>query len=178
VRVTVTVRLAVARSIDRADCCSDRSVADRDRADGCSERNAAAAASDGEDTPVAEPAAIGRNADRGRSSTKTELPQFVQNDRSGSTRRPHDAQTISWDPTRFRQQRAPGDAWWTPMRRPAHLYVRGCFAKNAQNLALEALLQLWITLEVFGQDLDSNGAVQARIATRYTSPMPPAPSGA
>src|SRR5438552_351348 len=85
--LTLTVLRAAARTAARSNELAER----------WSDRNAAEAAFDacgGTDGRDGRRGGARWISDDSRSSTNTELPQFVQNDRVGSTRRPHDAHTI------------------------------------------------------------------------------------
>jgi hypothetical protein len=48
--------------------------------------------------------------------------------------------------------------------------------RDRARLVLEALLEVPIARQAAGEDLDGNQAIEPRVAARYTSPIPPAPS--
>jgi hypothetical protein len=51
-------------------------------------------------------------------------------------------------------------------------------ARNGLGLPLEALAPLRVGGKIRRQDLDGDLAAEARVLARWTSPIPPAPSGA
>src|SRR5262249_13788086 len=99
-RPTVIARLAAARSNELGDRWIDRKAAAAALDDDADSERGSTALDDDVDSER-KSNVDGRNTGCSRSSTNTELPQFVQNERVGSTPRPHDAHTIGRYPTPF-----------------------------------------------------------------------------